>query len=213
MELGNIVFGNSRGNFPVERGSGFEEELSRLFDAYAPKRDNGWREYGVPYENDTFVVRSYYWGECDCGFTQHEFMETHGDECYQTALKKAKLDAGWTQSKYWLDSPKGMKYDEYRTIEDRLYKRLCKQYGLSYPAGCAVHCTCDYGKRFEEWLKDIGYPDGCKETCSTVLPNFQHKPSGYSLKWYKYPLRDAYASEDLNLKQFSALIDNCVASL
>ena len=39
MELGNLMFGNSRGEYPIGRdGCGFEEELYRLFDAYSPKR-------------------------------------------------------------------------------------------------------------------------------------------------------------------------------
>ena len=46
MELGNMLNGNSRGEYPLKRSAGFEEELERLFDAYAPKRDNFWREYG-----------------------------------------------------------------------------------------------------------------------------------------------------------------------
>ncbi|HUU87104.1 MAG TPA: hypothetical protein VMX17_05050 [Candidatus Glassbacteria bacterium] len=71
MELGNAMFGNSRGEFPIERGAGFESELSRLFDAYAPDRDSSWREYGVAFENDTFSVFPYYWGECDCD-EEHE---------------------------------------------------------------------------------------------------------------------------------------------
>jgi hypothetical protein len=59
MELGNMTFGNSRGNYAIPRGVGFEEELSRLFDSYAPHRDTSWREYGEPFENDIFFVSTY----------------------------------------------------------------------------------------------------------------------------------------------------------
>lgn len=126
MELGNMMFGNSRGEFEVPRGAGFEDELSRLFKAYAPDEDELMREYGVRYENDTFAVRPYYWGACDCGVYEEE---------------------------------------------------------------------------------------DCKETCSLRLPNFHHKPSGYKLDWYKYPLRDSYANKDLSLKEFTAIIDDCIASV
>ena len=66
MELGNMVFGNSRGEYPIPRGDGWEDELSRLFDSYADKRDTSWRDYGEEYENETFEVMRYYWGDCEC---------------------------------------------------------------------------------------------------------------------------------------------------
>jgi hypothetical protein len=69
-ELGNAVFGNSRGQVKIPRGKGFEEELYRLFDAYAPDRDNSWREYGVDFENNIFSVMQYWWGDCTCGWDE-----------------------------------------------------------------------------------------------------------------------------------------------
>ena len=73
MELGNAVFGNSRGCFHIPRGVGWEAELYRLFDSYAPERDNLWREYGAEYKNNTFEVMQYYWGDCDCGCDDKEY--------------------------------------------------------------------------------------------------------------------------------------------
>ena len=75
MELGNALFGNSRGEYSIERNTGFETELNRLFDAYAPNRDSSYREYGVNFENDVFSVFPYYWGDCTCG------MEGEDKEC------------------------------------------------------------------------------------------------------------------------------------
>jgi len=71
MELGNMLFGNSRGDFPIERHTGFETELTRLFDSYD---QTGNRGYSPKFENDTFSVFPYYWGECDCG-------EEHSPDC------------------------------------------------------------------------------------------------------------------------------------
>ncbi|GER79259.1 MAG: hypothetical protein M5U11_17015 [Anaerolineales bacterium] len=61
MEVGNALFGISRGEFPIERGEGFEEELFRLFDVIAPDDSNSWRVYGMDFENDVFSVFPYYW--------------------------------------------------------------------------------------------------------------------------------------------------------
>jgi hypothetical protein len=67
IELGNYFFGHSKGGVPIPRGAGWEDQLKRLFDAYAPDRDRSWRDYGDPFENDTFCVAEYWWGDCTCG--------------------------------------------------------------------------------------------------------------------------------------------------
>jgi len=126
MELGNMMFGNSRGEYPVERLDRYYYEFERLFNAYAPDRNNLWREYGVEFENDTFWVFPYYWGDCTCG--------AEGDE----------------------------------------------------------YCTNE---------------------CLLVKPNFYHKPTGFKLSWYKYPLRDSYSNEPVTMKLLQTIIDDCIASL
>jgi len=67
MELGNLVYGNSRGKYSVPRTKELYIEFVRLFDACEPTRDNSWREYGIEFENDVFEVMPYWWGECTCG--------------------------------------------------------------------------------------------------------------------------------------------------
>lgn len=75
MELGNMMFGNSRGQFPIER-DGWEEELERLFEAYADGEVN---YYGEEYENSVFLVMPYWWGDCTCG-AGYDCPE-HDSEC------------------------------------------------------------------------------------------------------------------------------------
>lgn len=41
------------------------------------------------------------------------------------------------------------------------------------------------------------------------LPNFIFKPSNYSLMWYKYPLRDSYANQELTFSEFSEMLKKC----
>lgn len=99
MELGNFLFngGSDKGGWPVPRGVGYEEVLKRLFNAYAPKRDKSWRDYGDEFENGTFVVWPYSWCDCDCGFDEQDHQWStknhHSDACYQS-LSKARL-AAW----------------------------------------------------------------------------------------------------------------------
>ena len=136
IELGNSLFGHSRGLFHVERGDFervFRETLLAMgFDGYghygydrdgnriedAPHRDcvkkypNKRRDFG--FENDTFILRPYYWGG-----------------------------------------------------NSRAARR----------------------------------------------PNFVFKPTGYQLKWYKYPLRDAYANRNLALADFEEMLKRCAESV
>jgi len=208
MELGNIVFGNSRGEYPVEREVGFESELERLFHKIDPDffRD-------VEYENDVFSIFPYYWGECTCGFDYHEFKEEHRDHCYQTEYKREQLKHGWIQKEYWLDRPPHLDYKQAEKLDDEIREKLCRRFRLEFPAGSGVHCTCDMDERYTQWLREIGYPDGCRDDCLLVKPNFHYKPTDYRLKWYKYPLRDSYANQDLDVKEFRQIIDHCLESL
>lgn len=71
MELGNMFFGCSRGEFPVERDIGYEGLLYVLYEKL------GIEDYDR-YENDVFVLRPYYWGECDCDANEGEY---HKKDC------------------------------------------------------------------------------------------------------------------------------------
>ena len=126
MELGNILFGHSRGEYHIEPR---EQYQNAFFDEFALKAGlDGYgrpttaktleklttTEDGIGYENDTFIIRPYYWGD-------------------------------------------------------------------------------------EEMLMD--------------LPNFVYKPTGLTIRWYKYPMRDAYASEDISVEAFKEICRNCLESL
>lgn len=70
MELGNLLFGNSRGNYPLERGrwqETFCEFLDEIgLDGYGYIDDEKLKEYETDrggFENDVFLVNPYYWGE------------------------------------------------------------------------------------------------------------------------------------------------------
>jgi len=94
MELGNMMFGNSRGEYHIKRSAGWEEELTRLFEAYAPERYHSFRDYGEEFENEVFSVFPYYWGDCTCGYEERweekeaawSKQNQHAPDCYQTEL-------------------------------------------------------------------------------------------------------------------------------
>ena len=117
MELGNLVFGNSRGQYCIPRHEGWENVLWVLFDAL------GCEGYGINFENETFWIMPYYWGGCECGSDEHE-------------------------------------------------------------------------------------PE-----CLKVKDNFCYNPTGFGLQWYKYPFRDSYMNQQIELEQFRGIINTCIASL
>lgn len=212
MEMGNLLFGNSRGSVPIERQTGYEDQLKRLLDAGRVD----WWHGGETFENDTFIARRYYWGDCTCGWEvkDWEFTEKHRPECYQSLVDGELQKEGWLTDKCgFLRPPEHLSYDEYSKIQDRIRKRFCKEMELSFPECCAVHCTCDMAERYTRYRQVVGFPDGCLESCETRQPNFLHKPTGLRIEWYKYPLRDAYFNRECSLDEFKAIIDSCIASV
>lgn len=70
MELGNMFFGNSRGEFEVPRGEWQDLFIEFLYDigldGYGFITDKSLKKYETDrggFENDTFLVNPYYWGE------------------------------------------------------------------------------------------------------------------------------------------------------
>jgi hypothetical protein len=123
MELGNFCFGNSRGNVPLDRDERFEGPLFTLLEECC-----GDTRGGSGFENDTFKVMPYYWGDCVCGQNDEEL-------------------------------------------------------------------------------------GGHADACPIDKPNFLHKPTGYEIQWYKYPLRDSYANRAITPVEFLRIVFNCLESL
>jgi hypothetical protein len=117
MELGNMVFGHSRGEVEIPRGRGYEDMLIELAMKLPGGEDS--RGYGVNFSNDVFEMHPYCWCE--------------KDDCPQ----------------------------------------------------------CGTGEQF----------------------NFLYKPTGYGIRWYKYMLRDAYATAEISLLGFCEMIDACLKSI
>lgn len=227
MELGNGIFGNSRGRHKHKvprdgRAKYFYQELIRVLE------DNGlYKNRGVidkdSFENDTFIIRPYHWGICSCGWDEiddgHKSVREleHREDCFQKDYEK-------------LNRERKIKYDDKVVItkNDKGYGwyidsliELYHKHGLDYDEdniqkGCAVRCSCDYHDRksniYKEYASKFGNK-GHKDGCKLVLDNFVYKPKGYRLQWYKYPLRDSYANQDLRKDEFKQIVDRCVESL
>jgi len=247
MELGNMIFGNSRGEAPIPRIDAWSAPIYKLLDAA------GCEYHGHPgFENAIFKINGYDWdAECDCGVDDRmeEWFKRHphGAQCYQTAcdlaMAKYDEDTGYTDLEraafgndrtifagmdtevteaqpgvkvlvsrprsdqtmsLWRDAS-----NERHKFQDRLRERLCREHRLSYPDGCAVHCDC--GRDAEASAFAEANPH--TPICRLIQPNFLHKPSGFRVNWYKYPLRDSYMSPRISLSRWRKIIAECRASL
>lgn len=160
--------------------------------------------YGARFENDVFTMRPYYWGDCDCGADERSesWFEAnpHSKGCYQTKLRCEEIAAGvhYTQETR-------MPYKKRRALQEGIYKRLCREFGVTYPSGCAVHCTCGRDERSK--VADIWH----KPTCALELPNFLYKPNGFEVRWYKYIGRGNETVGDAG--DLAAMFATCLASL
>jgi len=203
----NQCFISKSKEYKVPRGVGFEEELRRLFRACAPCKNENWVEYGLKFKNDVFVIFPYYWGECTCGYQEkeEEWFDTHehAEKCYQSILKK-ELDS------YDQQHP-DEKWEKRRKAHELITKRLCEKMGIVWldEVSWENYCTCEYREQLDEFFKNNHH----HSDCPIVRPNFFYKPTGYELRWYKYPLRDSYANKALTLEQFKRMIDDCIQSL
>ena len=127
MELGNLLFGNSRGRFAVPRGIGEDDFI--------------WQE--------TFI----------------EFMDEIGLDGYgyveNDELEKYKTERGGFENNTFIINP-------YYWGED------------------------------EEVMKE---------------PNFVFKPTGFTIDWYKYPLRDSYSNKEITLEELKEILRICKESV
>ena len=41
------------------------------------------------------------------------------------------------------------------------------------------------------------------------IPQFVYRPTGYEMRWYKYPLRGAYATQALTYEEFDEMLEEC----
>jgi hypothetical protein len=190
MELGNALFGNSRGKYPLERGK-WQNTFCSIFK---DTRLDPYKEF----ENDTFSFFPYYWGDCECG--TDDIIDNF------SAASKCSSDCFSTNIQVYQDSLKEQGLD-YTKI-NKLLRAFCKEHEQNFE-GCMVHCTCGAVGRINQFSEEHPHAD----TCRLIKPNFVFKPTGYEIEWYKYPLRDSYANQQISFDEFEEMIKICIESI
>jgi len=156
MELGNLLYGNSRGAYPVPREDAWENCFNTLLKLIDGPRIDG---YGTEFSCPVFEIHRYYWGDCTCGFEEAEYA--------------------WSQS---------------------------NQHAPTCSTDGSEDCPCGYFGRYARWVSTHAHD----QACPIIRPNFAYAPMGFTLKWYKYPFRDAYMSHPLTFSDFRTMINACI---
>lgn len=212
-ELGQAVFGCPSSEYPcptfVEAGlSQLAAEIERVEwnrtqqTFHAPTGNNGGE-----YFTDVFLMRAYYWGDCECGWDDIDYEGTHDAECYYTELNRLMVAAGVHEWSFG----NGTDWEDLQKIKDGIYRQMTEKYGLPMQ-GCAVHCTCTRAKRFEDWCEaNKRGPAGHAIDCPVYVPNF--KCGNFEVRWYKYMGRGMSMNQDIDANDFFKIIEQCLESV
>lgn len=187
-ELGQVLSGKWKEHEVDKATSG----LLAIAEAVDPDPE-GFACYASHYENEVFVLRPYYWGDCECGFDERicdwEAAHPHEESC-------------------WMHKH-GSLYNE---IEDET-QLLAAAKALGWPFdtidGIAVYCDCGVDEAYSGWLAQNSHAP----TCLEGLPNFAHKSSGLEICWYKYIGRGMSANQALSPQDWTTVLADCLGSL
>jgi hypothetical protein len=157
--------------------------------------------YGGEFENDVFEMHPFWWGDCECRFTDLESewyaTHSHSPSCYQSVIRQRGYSTNFEEP-----------YTEREAKNRRVTNEVCAEMGLDPNFGSAVHCTCSYKTDWAEWVSNNDHDP----TCRIVLPNFRHKASGVSVRWYKYIGRGMEVPE-VDRKAWRKIYNECIESL
>jgi len=117
MELGNLLFGNSRGRFECDRDK-FGAYFHPLFDALDKIHGDDWSSFYRPFENDTFRIHPY----CDC--TCDPNSEHCEDDC-PSLIPNFTFKKGEPQIEIeWYKRPFRSAYINVRVTDEELYEMV-----------------------------------------------------------------------------------------
>ena len=224
MELGNLVMGHaSIDNYSIDRGKyqevfsavlkymgfsnygNFEEtEISDDFDKEVRSRID---KHGK-YENETFSIFPYWWGDCECDYEkwseEWDKKHTHQSTCYCEELKVMEERKGEASRKI---TDKGINTMDLSGLTLEEARPLLKKHGLP-EQGWGVHCDCNYQMNWNSALMERG--ETHTKECPMSFPNFVYKPTDLRIEWYKYPFRDSYSNRKFTAEEFLEMMTNCV---
>ena len=239
MEMGNLLFGNSRGNYPVPRQLVENKEWRKLIcdyiqmqdlfctleDYYSPsdsdktlKRDNKlipstYGGYVCKDDNDEilFEIFPYYWGECTCGADDYNCnLEMNLRNKYYTKEQLKIIDY---IDQWCLDNcPECDCIDENLEKTTEELSKICKC-GKQHKNLIMHQKQTELNDITQQYKKDMQlFLKDHNEDCLLLKHNFIYHPGKsdeFHIDWYKYPFRDAYMNENKSIEEIELILKNC----
>ncbi len=232
MEIGNLLFGNSRGPIEFDKNRKFHylEEWATLLESLnADEYCHVYKDKVTPNENGgfelinnngekVFEVFPYYWGDCTCNAENKNIeIEAKLRNAIFTPEEQRILN------EYILfdeDCKAGCPASfEFSENEKLSLKKLAKK------------CTCGARQRELKLSKekeklnlkiemfnneyDKNSIEHSKE-CLLTKHNFiyhEGKPDEFWIDWYKYPFRDSYCNREISKEEFKNILKDCISEL
>lgn len=235
MELGNMIFGNSRGPVEVPHklvesdvwsmlvndvlqvedyhcsiGTHFEDKNNNYMKRTNKITPNEYGGYALMDDNNEiiFEIFPYWWGDCTCGAWEHN------EEIYEKMKKKY-----FTEEEYEIYSF----CDDY--CEDDC--ECADKWNLSNEEKLK-YCTCGAARHNIEMVKkqeklkkkslefesevaknEIDH----KDDCLLIKHNFVYHPGRddeFWIDWYKYPFRDSHMNKNYTIEEIENIFRICI---
>jgi hypothetical protein len=199
-ELGQAVFGAAWSE--LEAPAFVEHALATLGDAIEGLTDEN-PTYNVAgdFKNEVFEMRSYYWGDCTCGFDEKDWAwsegHKHTEECWHTRAYAAhdRIDDVYGDG--------GKEFDEWAVANG-----WGRQKDGDLVPGVLAYCDCGHDKAYAAW-RESGNDHSAE--CLPTLPNFRY--GDFEVRWYKYLGRGMSMNRPIQQPEMTAILRVCLASL
>lgn len=228
FELGNLMFGNSRGNYNFpDRELANNEYWEKLFNymdnKYSDSDEFIYTERGNDLANPNFgevlfTYMPYWWGDCTCGaddkneildaelrkniFTKEEedILDSYDDICNENCPA-------------WKRELEGSKENE---IPEEELDKLCtcgvrKANKILHEKKKALSSKLKiYTNLFDARAKSHS------KDCKLVQHNFVYHPDKedrLEIDWYKYPFRDSHTNRAISSEEFIEIVKDCLESI
>lgn len=243
IEMGNLLFGNSRGEYQIPR------EWGNIFLSFL--ENNGFNSYGYPnriLNKNTRTEKGFYRLGKETK-TKVETVLKKGTFVKENYLSEFKINGisyrgniyryrGDTYLIYpdydksykeKLDDYQHLKWDWEMTLSDKDFSKYLSG-KLKVPVEIEILKPSEDDIKIES--KIIYYP--LKEDTHMYFendtfilrpyywgdspelmakPNFVYKPENIIINWYKFPLRDAYINENISFEKFEEIVRECKRSV
>ena len=226
MELGNLLFGNSRGKYEIPRDFVELKEWQNLLKKLDANSTYGYiNKYKgnvLPGENGGCIVKNnesvifkimpYYWGECTCG--AEIFNYKLEKKLYLEHFTKEEIDT--LDKNYYDCDEKCPAYEKQYDVEDEKLVKICtcgaikKNIVIDENIKKLQPRYNDLKKELQENYKEHS------ENCLLVQHNFVFLPDTENevwIDWYKYPFRDSYSNIKITKEIFSEILNECIKNI